>query len=465
MTEALSPGLMAFAVGMQDRPVVPAGWDMVLNLSQPAVQSLVWRNWDGVMGAGDRDRPLLWVAPGAVEGQHDIVVVRSALPRPAVRLNPENHAVDLHFGIDTGTLRVGKVSAALLRGMPDRRALVDHDAVAWAAPVAITPQDPLQLSGSLPVTAGLVTGAGPDSGTGGRGFSIGLALTDPPFVLSGMQNGLLSDALNQPLQAWVAGQHLSGQIGMIALPDGRGPTVLTPTTVSARVAIASDGQPVLQILTGASFGAAVPAMGAPAPSPDAHDFSLMVSSKATMAMIASGYNLGRGVVKLVSVPPEDGQPHWFVQVHQPMVFEGRFGNQNGEIYLTDRASFTMGFGGSADTGLTLFTRTDPASTVRLELDLAAQYPVAISGIGEGQVVGLRDGSQSVTGDGFYEAIVKPQLEAFLYGDIRTDMAQVRMTALSDLVLKDLTLSGHTLLFETAALPAELLVTGRLIPTA
>lgn len=454
MSGSIPPGLAAFVGAMHDSPVVPEGWDMVLNLSQSAVQTLVWHSWDGA-AAGDRDRPLLWVAPGEVDGQHDIVAVRSELPRPTVSLNSANHAAHLHFGIDSGTLQIGKVPAAVLRGVTDRRSLVENDGVAWADPVAITPQNPLQLSGAVPVTAAAVPG--------GKGFSVGLALTDPTFVLSGAGDGLSSDDLNQSLQAWLSAQDLNGQLGMIALPDGRSPTVLTPAQVSARVATASDGQPVLQILTGASSGVGTPVSCAPAPGPETHDFSLMVSSKAAMTMVATGYNLGEGVVKLVSVPPQDGQAHWSVQVHQPMIFEGRFGNQNGEVYLTDRASFTMCFGGSADAGLTLFTQTDPASTVRLELDLAAQYPVAISTGSGGQVVGLQEGSQSVTGDGFYEAIVKPQLEAFLYGDIKTDMAQVRMTALSDLVLGDLTLSGHTLHFEVAALPAELLVAGRLTP--
>jgi hypothetical protein len=165
------------------------------------------------------------------------------------------------------------------------------------------------------------------------------------------------------------------------------------------------------------------------------------------------------------VPPSDGQLHWFAQIHEPMVFQGSFGNQNGEIYVTDHSSLYMRFGGSTDQGLKLFTHIDPSSTIRLQLSLAAHYPIGISGTGANQVVGLQDGDQSVAANGFYEAIVQPQLEKFLTMDIKSDMSKVRMTAISEFLLRDLTLSGHGLQFEVAALPGELLVAGRLIPGA
>lgn len=445
---------MAHLVAMQDGPSVPEGWDIMLNLSQQAVQALVVSNWTRALGANG-DRPLLWVAPGEVDGEHDIVVVKSALPRPEVSLNAADQAAHVDFEIDSGTLQVGRARAGLVSGLTDRRALVDSGEVSWSEPVEITPQNPLQLSGSIPVTA--------DAAADGRSFSIGLDWQGADFTLSGSKGHVSSQAVRQALQHWLADQKLDGRIGTLKLADGGATTVLTPASVVARMVASSDGRPMLQILTGPSLGAKAPAADASVPYPDGHDFSLVVSSKATMAMIANGYNLGTGVVKLVSVPPQDGQRHWFAQVHQPMVFDGSFGNQNGEVYVRDHAEFYMRFGGSADEGLTLFTHTDPNSTVRLHLELAAHYPVAISGEGADQVVGLREGAQSVTGDGFYEAIVKPQLEAFLHGDIKTDMSKVRMTALSDLVLRDLTLSGHGLRFEIAALPAELLILGSLTP--
>ena len=270
-------------------------------------------------------------------------------------------------------------------------------------------------------------------------------------------------AVNHNVEQSLAVQKLSGQIANLALPDGAGATVLTPAKVAARVATSQGGQPVLQILTGTSPSATAPVASAPVPHPDSHDFSLIVSSKAIMTMIANGYNLGTGIIKLASVPPQDGQLHWFAQVHEPMVFKGTFSNPNGEIYATDHSKLYMRFGGSTDQGLKLFTYIDPSSTVQLQLELAAHYPTRISGTGSDQVVGLQEGAQSVTGNGFYEAIVQPQLATFLNGDIKSDMSKVRMTALSDLVLRDLTLSGHRLQFEVAALPAELLVAGSFDP--
>jgi hypothetical protein len=301
---------------------------------------------------------------------------------------------------------------------------------------------------------------------GVRNVSIGLSLADGNLTLSAPDTaGISSLAVTQNLGKWLAAWTLGGQIGNLTLQDGAEATVLTPAQVTTRVATSRDGQPVLQILTATSTAAMAPVGNDPVLHPDSYDFSLVVCSKATMTMIANGYNLGTGIIKLASVPPQDGQLHWFAQVHEPMVFEGTFGNQDGKIYVTDHSKLYMRFGGSTDQGLKLFTYIDPSSTIQLQLDLAAHYPTRISGTGADQVVGLQEGAQSVTANGFYEAIVQPQLETFLNGDIKSDMSQVRMTALTDLVLRDLALSGHQLQFEIAALPAELLIAGSLKPDA
>ena len=456
MSAQASPGLSALLVAMQDSPAVPDGWDAVLNLSQSAVQSLVRSNWDRASRTDD-NRSLLWVAPGQVNGHHDIMEVKADLPLPTVSLSVSHQAAHVSFGIDSATLRVGKAPAPLVSLLADTRAVVASDKVSWSDPVEITQRNSLQLSGMIPVTV--------EAAADGRSFSIGLGLADSDLTLSSHEDGIFSQAVNQNQQYWMAAQKLSGQIANLKLRDGAEATVLTPANVTARVADSLDGQPVLQILTGTSPGAAAPAVSAPVSHPHPHDFCLMVSSKATMTTIAVGYNLGTGDIKLVSMPPQDGQLHWFAQVHEPMVFEGRFGNQDGEIYATDHAKLYMRFGGSTDQGLKLFTHIDPSSTVQLQLELAAHYPVGISGTGADQVVGLQDGEQSVTANGFYEALVQPQLETFLNGDIKSDMSKVRMTAVSDLVLRDLTLSGHQLQFEVAGLPSELLIAGKLIPTA
>jgi hypothetical protein len=457
MSQQDSPGMAALLVAMRDSPSVPDGWDAVLSLSRSAVQSLVRSNWDGASRT-DQDRSLLWVAPAQVNGQHDVIEVKTDLPPPAVSLSVTGQAVHVDFGIDSGTIQFGKASAALVSRLRDTRSIVASGQVSWSDPVEITQQNPLQLAGLIPV--------GVEVAADDRSVSIGLSLADSHLTLNGHGDaGISSQAVNQKLQTWLAAQRLSGQIGNLTLQDGAGATVLTPINVTARVAASLDGQPVLQILTGTSPGAKPPAASAPVPHPDSHDFSLIVSSKATMTMIANGYNLGTGVIKLVAVPPQDGQPHWFAQVHEPMVFEGTFGNQDGEIYLTDHSKLYMRFGGSTDQGLKLFTYIDPSSTVQLRLELAAHYPTGISGTGADQVVGLQHGAQSVIANGFYEAIVQPQLERFLTGDIKSDMSKVRMTAISDLVLRDLTLSGHELRFDVAALPAELLIAGSLKPNA
>ncbi|WMT76956.1 hypothetical protein [Bradyrhizobium sp. Ash2021] len=455
MSQQALPGMAALLAAMEESPSVPDGWDVVLNLSQPAVQSLVRSNWHG---KSPTDYSLVWVAPVPVNGQYDVVEVETDLPPPAVSLSVTEQAVHVGFGIGSGTLRSGKAPAELVSSSRDARSVVESGEVSWAAPVEITRQNPLQLAGLLPV--------GVEAATGGRNFSIGLSLADGNLTLSGSNTaGISSLAMDQNLGKWLAAETLGGQIGTLTLQDGAGATVLTPAKVTARVAASRDGQPVLQIMTATSTGATAPVGSDPVPHPDSYDFSLIVCSKATMTMIANGYNLGTGIIKLASVPPQDGRLHWFAQVHEPMVFEGTFGNQDGKIYVTDHSKLYMRFGGSTDQGLKLFTYIDPSSTIQLQLDLAAHYPTRISGTGADQVVGLQEGAQSVTANGFYEAIVQPRLETFLNGDIKSDMSKVRMTALSDLVLRDLALSGHRLQFEVAALPAELLIAGSLKPDA
>ena len=449
--------MVALLVGMQESPSVPDGWDAVLNLSQSAVQSLVLSDWNGA-SLTDNNRSLLWVAPTEVNGLHEVIEVKADLPLPAVDLSMADQTVHLRFVIESGTVQFGKVAAGLVSRLRDARSTGEGGDVSWSAPIAITPQYPLRLVGTIPL--------GVEAAADKRSFSIGLKLADATLTLSSQGEGAFSTEVgNQDLAGWVAARKLSYQIGNLTLRNGAGATILAPAAVAARVASSFDGQPLLQILTGAAPGAAAPAPSDPVPHPAGHDFSLMVSSRAAMTMIVNEYNLGTGAIKLVSVPPSDGQLHWFAQVHEPMVFQGSFGSQDGEVYVTDHSSLYMRFGASTDQGLKLFTYIDPSSTVRLQLGLSAHYPIAISGTGADQVVGLQDGDQSVTANGFYEAIVQPQLEKFLTVDIKSDMSKVRLTAISDLLLRDLTLSGHGLHFEVAALPGELLVAGRLIPGA
>jgi len=138
---------------------------------------------------------------------------------------------------------------------------------------------------------------------------------------------------------------------------------------------------------------------------------------------------------------------------------------DGDVYVTDHASLYMCFGGSTDQGLKLFTYVDPSSTIQLQLDLAANYPVGFTGAGEEKFAALQPGAQSVGAYGFYEAIVQPQLEKFLGEDIQSDMTKVQLTAASELLLRDLMLNGQVPGMEFAALPGDLLISGMLEPAA
>jgi len=450
-------GIAALLVVMKNSPSVPDGWDAAINLTQSAVQSLVQHNWNAGF-LTERERSLLWVAPNQVDGLHDVIEVKTELPPPVVSLVVADQAVQVHFVIESGTLQYGKAAAEHVSHLRGARSLHKSGKIAWSPSISITKRNPLQLAGTIPV--------GVEALPSGPCFTIALIPQEASLVLSSHAEGIFSiNSDNQELADWLSAHRLSDQLGSVVLQGGADADVLTPATVTARVVESLGGEPLLQILTGSAAGATAPASSAPVPHPGGHDFSLMISSQAAMSMIVKNYNSGTGDIKLISVPPSEGEPHWFTQVHQPMIFEGSFSRQDGQTYFTDHSTLFIRFGGSIEEGLKLFTYIDPASTIRLELDLAAHYPVNISGTGADQVIGLRAGGQSVTANGFYEAIVQPQLEKLLTVDIKGDMSSVRMTAISDLVLRDLSLPGHALEFEVAALPGELLIAGRLVPGA
>ncbi|WP_413207810.1 hypothetical protein [Rhodospirillum sp. A1_3_36] len=442
---------------MSETPAVPEGWDLALNLSQNAVQSLLLSNWEGGTGKA-KERGLTWLAPTQVDGQHDILEVRTDLSSPTVALDDSASVVTLTYGIDTGVLRIGKVSAERAAHMPDAQMLLQTNDVSWSNPVDITSQNPLRLAGAMP----LVVRPTPD----GQRFAIALDISANGLTLtSADEGGLSSHTVAQPLTQWLSAQNLTGQIASFARAN-KSATVsrIAPDAVSTRMGRSVAGDPVLQILAGLTPDAPVEGAGRAIPHPDGYDFSVLVSSKSTMAMIVSGYNQGTGEIKLVSMAPSSGDAHWFAQIHEPMIFEGTFGTEDGQIFVTDRSEQYLRFGGSPDQGLRLFTFTDPASSVHLHLEIAAHYPTAISGTGADQRVGLSEGGQSINGEGFYENIVKPQLENFLTGQIRSDMTRVQMTAISDFLLRDMVLTGHRPRFEISALPAELVIAGHLEPT-
>lgn len=436
---------------MQAAPSVPQGWDVALHLSEAAVQALVHHNWDRTA------RAINWVAPGVVDGQHEVVDLQADLPPPTVTLDSGAQEARLAFAVENGTLRVGQAPAHVVRAALSPADVTASAAMVWHKTIPISPSAPVTVQGQAPV--------GSQATEDGAGFVIGLNLTRATLDLGAAEDGGISSrAASQDVESWLQAENLCGVIAHLRPSAGGGTDqTLRPAQVSARVVAAVGGAPVLQLLTAAAAQPAAEPEASPAPHSQDHDFTLAVGSQATAGMIANGYNAGIGEVKLDLLPPGERRAHWALQVREPMIFEGTFGIEGGDTLATDHAALRMRFGGSADRGLALFTYIEPGATVQLQLQLDAHYPLAIAGSGTAQAVALSEGGQSVTAHGFYETIVQPQLESFLTGDIRTDMTRVKMTALSDLVLRDLTLAGHQLQFEIAALPGELLVAGSLVP--
>lgn len=456
MSERATSGMTALLRNMHESPVLSDGWDVALHLSETAFQALVHHDWDRGADATD-DRPLTWIAPEHADGQHDVLEVHTSLAPPSVKLNTDKQSARLNFAIDRGSLRTGKVAAEAIARAADPLAVAQGDEVTWSDSIKITKNKPLALDGHVPVVARAL----PD----GNGFAIELDLHQTALTLSAADyGGIVSQGREPKIQSWLQNQQITGQIAVFSTPGSGAEHMLTPNKLVVRVVESAVGHPVLQILT-ASDGMASTSAIVPAPNLDGHDFNIVVSSKAAMTMIANAYNLGAGDIKLDPLPPEDGRPQWRVRVREPMVFTGAFAIDGGETIATDHSELQIRFGGSPDQGLRLSTFIDPSSTIELELKLAANYPVDVSGSGASQMVGLVEGAQSVVGEGFYEHLVQPQLKSFLTGQIKSDMTQVKMHAISKLALQDLKLSGHALSFESAALPAELVIAGSLTRSA
>lgn len=449
MTGKAAADVSALLDGLRANAAVPDGWGGLLNLSASAVRQLVLSDWNATPSdvAG---HSLLWVAAAEVNGRQAVVEVSTTLPPPDIALSIADQALVIDFTIDSGTMRIGTVPTGSAAALRAGEGAADVDTT-----IPILPGNPLRLAGTVP----LATAAAAD----GASFDIALDVGHGVLALTGGgAENFVSEAPVQGLADWLRGHDVSARIATVAIPAGADVDALSPASVAVRIGASVEGEPLLQLFTSSAPGLSAAPTTNPVPHPQGQDFSFLVHSETVMTMIAASYNAGTGVVKLVAMPPSVAEPHWFVQVHQPMVFTGAFGNSDGAVYHTDRSNLFMCFGGSTDQGLRLFTAIDPASTIRLELDLAAHYPVAIGGSGADQLVGLREGSQSVGGAGFYESIVRPQLEAFLTGDIRADMTRVTLAAVSNLLLRDLSLPGHSIDLELAALPGELLVAGRLI---
>mmetsp|Transcript_22465 Transcript_22465/g.36355 ORF Transcript_22465/g.36355 Transcript_22465/m.36355 type:complete len:446 (-) Transcript_22465:1819-3156(-) len=440
---------------MLDAPILPDGWDMALHLTEDAVQALIRADWDKASG-GAMARAITWTAPGTDDGQVAVIDLETDLGLPVVQLDVASQSAALAFDLSNGVVRVGMADPKALATVPSVRALEAEGAVAWEHSIDITPQSGLRLVGHVPL------GVRRSDEDLANGFVIALETASATLALTGDGSEDITGLFgSDEVAPWAVDQGLGAQIVSIADTDGSYVGGVSLAKLATRVVAGRTGVPLLQVLGATNPDAGDADIAVPAPQSEDYDYSLTVSSKAAMSMIANSYNVGTGEVKLDTEQPQEGLPHWFVQVREPMVFEGAFGIEGGETLHTDHSELFMRFGGSVDQGVKLSTYIDPNSTVELELELAAHFPLSITGSGATQMVGLCNGAQSVEGTGFYEQLVVPQLTSFLTGDIRTDMTQVQLRPLSQFALKELQLAGHRLDFALAALPGELVVMGKL----
>ena len=448
-------------------PTVPEGWDIAMHFSETAVQSLFHSNWDS---DGEEQHNITWVAPGEVEGHHEIVQITAPLNPPKVTLNSEKQQTSLGFDVVSGEISAGKIPSetvplllmALQEAPPqEMAATTEKHGVQWEHKATLSPQEPLCVDDQVPIGSHLKSN--------GIGYDIGLNIAKTSMTLSGSEFGrITSHEQGEQVSSWAKQQDITGKLGHLIPLASTAPDeiILQPNYVGTRVVTGTSGAPLLQVLASSKNASQdVPQQNVIVPHSSDHDFSLMVSSQAAMNMVVEEYNLGSGDIKVVTLPPQNGEPHWFIEVHEPMVFEGSFGIDGEKTPLvTQQSSMRMRFGGSPHQGLEISTYIEPSSDITLDILLAGNFPPTIKGAGTNHALQLSSGPQSVTANGFYEEIVKPQLETFLTADIKGDMTRVKMKSLTALTQSSLELSGHQLDYQIAAFPGEFVVAGALSAT-
>jgi hypothetical protein len=434
---------------MHERRSVLNGWAAVLSLSQRAVSALVQARWD-------TGKPVCLTSR---EG-NSLTQVSLTLDAPDVTFS-DGDAVEIRIPVRAASVRQG----TLPDGLPEGAGRVAEEAVAWSPLRSVSCGDDFVVTGKVPLVM-----TGDDSP---EAWSLSLDFGGASFSVAGADRLASSEErMGSSLSTWFAAQNI--RPGIVAYrfspsADGR---QICPTRAAFSLS-SREGRRALHLClaTDATPSASTPTSLASPVVDDEDDFSLIIDSRIVIDDVVSGFNSGMGRLKLdaVSAPVsrtagDDAGPQvrfWYARTAHPLVYDGTVDTGGVFPVTQNHAELGMDFLGSTSDGLVIEDYTTPESNIRLSLSVDGSFPLVVTGEGKDQKIGFTSAGLAVTEGGMIESVIKPQLEAFLFGEIKPNMTSFTFDPVATMLLSHFIFDGFLPAIHGVQLPGDLLVTGTL----
>ena len=319
----------------------------------------------------------------------------------------------------------------------------------------------------------LNTGAFPEKVTLEADFASGV------YSSSGIEEKLKNAGdFSDRIKAWFAQNSIKPEILSVCCTGNGNDRQILPSALDFTIAHTPSGRGLLQVFM--TTGGEKPAnasisLAESLPESDEPVFGVTVNSKIVVSDIVQEFNSKPGDLKLMTIDgvPEmcgiekadmdDSEtPVWFAQTHQPMVYDGTVDFGGLRPAINNHAELGINFVGSQNKGLVIGYFTETGSNIVLDLALAGNFPLIVSGSGGNQTIGLSSEDLSVTATGMAENAVKARLEDFLFNDIRKNMTSFTFDPVTELIQKTISFAGNTPEITEAQLPGDFVAFGTLV---
>jgi len=453
---------------MYQNKEVLQGWDAVLNLLEGAVNTFFQQQWAGLThGAGRMSIAAVWcegVNPAPVGGGYYTTVhcFSTELGPPLFQFQSGRAQVTVRQNILSGSLTTGTMPVPANFNPANCDCTPNDSRVSWSTPEQVnTGLNPF-LSGTVPLTQvqGLVSATTE---------SVVLQFAQGAFALNALSvTSVSSTSIANALKNWFATNRISYCLASIDRRPLGAPPGLTPRSFRFNVLQTNAGNTIVQLLI--STDGPTPSsmsinVSEPIPSADGYTCSLMVSSRVLFQEVLSpGFNKPGGQFSLYAQP--DGPTgNWAAFLSPQMHFAGSFSYGNCCNRHTDTYSIYLGltFRGSATNGFAISQHVHASGNAPVDIDVSGQYPVALSGSGQGQTLTIVPGNPNVSVSGSVEDAIKSNLQGILQNNVRTSMAGVSFAPVSLLALESILFPGYLMSMRQAQVPTDLVVVGTFQP--
>jgi hypothetical protein len=460
--------LSSLLTQMYQNKEVLQGWDAVLNLLEGALNTFFQKQWTGMThGAGRMSIATVWCegvnrAPG---GQGYFTVVhcfRTDLGPPLFEFQSGQAQVTVRQNILSGSLSTGTMAVPANFNPATCNCTPDDSRVAWGASEQVdTVRGPF-LSGTVPLTQvqGLVSTTTE---------SVVLQFAEGAFALNALSVPSVSSAnIANALKNWFTTNRISYCLASIDRRPLGVPPGLAPKSFRFNVLKTNSGNTIVQLLIstdGPSPSSTSINVSEPIPSADGFTCSLMLSSRILyQEVLAPGFNRGGGQFAL-RAQPDGPAGSWAAFLSPQMHFAGSFSYGDCCNRKTDTYSIYLGltFRGSPGSGFAISQHVHASGNAPVDIDVSGQYPVALSGSGEGQSLTITPGNPNVSVSGSVEDQIKSGLQGILQNNVRTAMAGVSFAPVSLLALQSILFPGYLMSMRQAQVPTDLVVVGTFQP--